>query len=46
MDLRIQSVPYSLCHQLKSVWYIRLEIYCKYVVYKDKKVFTANMKIS
>ena len=29
-------------HPLKSVWYIRIRNSCEYVVYKDKKEFTAG----
>ena len=42
MDLRIPSVLYSLSHPPRSVWQIRNS--CKYVVYKDKREFIANMK--
>ena len=42
MYLRIPSVLYSLSHPPRSVWQIRNS--CKYVVYKDKREFIANMK--
>ena len=42
MDLRIPSVPYSFT-QICVVHQIRNS--CKYVVYKDKKEFTADMTV-